>query len=287
MGDDYDFSFFDPKGERLARVVGWSKSPRIHSLGLQVPRLDDAAADDALAALHFFPDVEELSLSGAGFDDASMQELDKLPRLHSLTLASTGVTAEGLASLPAPQQIRTLRFDEFGGAANLLLGVAPFTELRSLTIGHRAISPEEMDAVAALPKLETLTAEVDRTLCEDLFDALHRSESLRELSVSLRESRLSPPNELPSLPVPPTVERFSIDGLQPSELSRIVPGRDLKICMLMDWTGVDDFVPAFSAEHPACQVQVWGWCISGGPDFVYLAGRRIRPGTTEPQTLAP
>ena len=289
MGNTYDASFFDPKGERLARIVGWRKSPRIYSLSLNAPHPDDVTADDALAALLFFPDVEELSLSGEGFDDASIQELDILLRLKSLTLGYTRVTAEGLAAIPAPERIRMLRSAELGAAPNLLVGVSALTELRSLAIEHPTILQEEIDAVAAHPKLETLTLPIDRLASAGLFATLQRSESLRDLHVSLLDTAFFVPTSLPELHVPPSVERFSIDGIQSSELSQIAPGRDLRTFMLVDWNATDDAVRAFSAQNPDCQVQVWGWCLSGGPDAVYLAGRRVRPGTTEPlvQALAP
>ncbi len=115
-------------------------------------------ADDAKAEiLATLPDIERLVLRESPLSDAGLQEITRCRQLTHLNVPQAACTAAGLRLLRAVPKLRSLRL----GGPNLAgrevgEAVAELAALESLHLIDVVIGDEGLDAIAALPGLQTL-----------------------------------------------------------------------------------------------------------------------------------
>lgn len=260
-GDGWDFHpatpfFSDDPGWELVpsyglRLIGWSGDASVRRVELMTDQLDAETLDEALAAFRAFPEMEGVGLGGAVVDDASLQALSNLPNLKSLALARTSVTSEGLARLPSPSRIRILWIYGQDGPADAVAGVGALEELRWLNVSHTSLAPEDLSAIASLPKLETLKLNYVATAAPDFYAPLANMQRLRNLSLV---SSGFDDDAIASLSNLDRLESLAVDGISDDGLAKLDSLSRLRWLELSPPVTYDAAL-AFAAAHPECIVK--------------------------------
>ena len=126
-----------------------------------VTRVDMTDIEFPNSELHIFtelPNLERVTIWGAGVTDEGMDEVAKLKQISHLTLFNTEITADGLAKLqPLAGNLRMLNLRRStyltdDGLAQL----SAFEDLAQLDLLYNHFSDEALTHVAKLPKLRVL-----------------------------------------------------------------------------------------------------------------------------------
>lgn len=233
------------------RSVGWESRPAVVGVQMRAEGASTADVEQALIALPRLNKIRFVSLIGRDCGDAAFEPLGKLPHLEEVWLWDTKMTSEGLAGLKNPQRIRELhaRYHEEG--RELLVGLRPFVELRSLYVeGPTSLS--ELEAISELPKLETLDLS-DATVPESVATHLADARSLRDLRLNSTESYYFPDGAAEAIASLPNLERLWIGTLRDADLPKFVDAPRLKTLYIREGVSLDA-AQRFSSQCPDCDV---------------------------------
>lgn len=263
--------------EAVLQAVGWTRRPQIGSVELVVD--DPQEADEALAALRSLPEVESLSLAGAGFDDDSLAILAVLPRVESLSLLNTGATGAGLARIYRPERLRTLILcEEDSTQTKLLSGMSPLTEVRRLCIESPHIWREEVAWIAALPRLESLTMRQPEPILEQSLADLAQATGLRTLEMRSPAGIPFDPEASKTIARLPNLESLWIQSLRDDDVPLLAGAPRLKRLILYEAASPES-AQRFSQSHPECEVRLEDW---NGTWGTFRAGKRIDSVPSQP-----
>jgi hypothetical protein len=250
-----------------SRLIGWSgRAPVIYAY-LTGDDPEDEKVRNALAALAQFPELEVIEFSGAAFTDESLDALTPLPNLHELALVATGVTGEGLARIASPERFRRAVLKPNSPPSDVIAGLSAMRELRYVQVYDGPVSREDLEVLAALPKLESLSLLLVRPSGADFYAPLAKAQGLKELDV--RHSSFGDANAHTVARLT-RLERLVIDGIADDGLAELASLTNLRYLNLVEpvWPAA---VRAFSAAHERCLV---AYRTSEGIDH-YLAGEAI------------
>jgi hypothetical protein len=247
--------------------------------------IDEATLDRALAALAHLPEIRRVELSGPAIDDEKLAALKVLPRLVELDLSRTRVTSAGLERLAQHVSLKFLKIDGYHGSADLL-GIAAHAKLQGLWITDHAISRNEMDAIASLPELESLTLEKLRPLqgartYEPLADA-PRLKSLYELRSGIDDGAVPTLAKLERLETL-SLECDSNQGITDAGLDQLITLPNLRTAAFYGRISIEG-VQSFSAACPKCVV---GYRPIDTYGAWYRAGKRGSPSRPSKRGLMP
>lgn len=270
--------------EMTQRAIGWSQRPQVASVELLVDDPQSPHADVAIAALRYLPEVQAVTLAGAGFDDESLAGLADLPRLRMLSIWKTRATGAGLARIDRPERIVALVVHELRPEeTRLLSGVHALTELRKVMVETQHITEGEVAALAALPRLETLTLPQAEPIGEHALAPLAQATGLRTLEVRTPGGIPFDREGLKTIAALPNLEELSFQhGLRDSDgngdLSALSGMPRLRTLTLFECASPES-ARAFSAENPDCDVRL---VETSGPWGAFRAGERTDSSTSEP-----
>jgi hypothetical protein len=128
-------------------------------------------------------EVESLQLCGARISNASVQSLQKLPQLKSLSLRETAVDEAGLACLANLPHLESLTLEGTVIGDRALDAISGIRTLECLTFRSPGITDAGMHHLATLPHLRQLILD-HATITDTGLLELQHVRSLLELSVS-------------------------------------------------------------------------------------------------------
>ncbi|HEV7281680.1 MAG TPA: hypothetical protein VGN57_15870 [Pirellulaceae bacterium] len=216
------FDDYDP----LGRLLGRAERPVLSRVELRSLQADDPKVAAAIAALALFPEIDSVSLEGPGFDDESLAQLSKLPRLETVALIDTRVAGAGFSRLGQPS-------------------------LQCVVLLSEEPSPELIAGIASLPNLDWLSLQDNEPTEPSAYDALEKAQRLKTLYV--QDSGFDD-EDMKTLAKLEGLEQLAIDGIDDVGLARLAPLAKLT------WLRVQSPVTKvaareFSGAHPDCPVQ--------------------------------
>lgn len=183
--------------------------------------------DEDLAHLKGLPSLQELKLNGTQVTDAGLAHLKDVKGLKALDLWGAPVTGEGLRHLPPTVEklslLATGTVTEEG-----LQSLRGMTGLRSLALGHTAMSDRTASVLEGMESLRSLSLHGTRS-GDGVIAALRGLKSLESLDLAGTQ--------------------ISDKGL---EMLRGVPLRFARIWQCPNLT--DEGISRFIAEHPECHL---------------------------------
>lgn len=139
-------------------------------------------ADEALANLAMFPEIERVELSDANVSDDGLAHLEVLKRLTELELHSTPITDEGLSHLAALEKLQDLTLSNTQVTGRGMEWLTLLKDLRRLDLDHTFVDDEGLKRLARLAKLETLNLNYTKVTDAGLWH-LCLLENLKQLSL--------------------------------------------------------------------------------------------------------
>lgn len=267
------------------RSVGWESRPAVVAVQTRPDGAPAADIEQALLALPRLNGIRLVSLLGEDFDDAALEPLGKLPHLEEVWFWHTKMTSEGLAGLKNAEGIRKLHVRYHEEGRELLVGLRPFVELRSLYVeGPTSLS--ELEAIAELPKLEMLDLS-DATVPESVAVHLADARSLRDLRLKSTESFYFPDGAAEAIASLPNLERLWIGTLRDADLPKFVDAPRLKTLYIVEGVSLDA-AKRFSSQRPDCDVFIGiPLGVIGGGSRAFAAGVEREAPITHSKDLDP
>lgn len=112
-------------------------------------------ADETLAALAAFPELEELDLSSSGITDDQLAKLP-LPNLEALDLSKTPVTDAGLEHLRALTKLQALNLSGTAVIGHGLNALKALKDLQSVNLNETPVTDTGVACLAHFPNLSTV-----------------------------------------------------------------------------------------------------------------------------------
>lgn len=139
-------------GDALLRTLARLPAEGLHFLDLR----DRPLTRDHLAALAPLQDLETLCLAQTGVNDAVLDALPTLPRLHTLDLTLSAAGNEGASFLGRQPALRSLLMNQTCLGDEAFAAVLALRDLEVLRLGATQLSSAALEQLPQLPALRDL-----------------------------------------------------------------------------------------------------------------------------------
>ena len=174
----------NPDFEKLRAADDWDFNNPAHEFidaFLFLTRIEKA--DEVLANLAQFPELQRVWLSGANVTDDGLGHLEGFRNLRALHLDSTAVTDKGLSHLAALENLQELDLSKTNVTSRGMQWLTLIKNLRRIDLGHTLVDDDGLKRLAALEKLESLNLNYTKVTDAGLRHLAGGLENLKQLSL--------------------------------------------------------------------------------------------------------
>ena len=140
-------------------------------------------ADEILAKLAMFPEIERVELAGAKLSDDGLSHLEAFKGLTELQLHSTLITDKGLKHLASLEKLQHLTLTGVKVTGRGMEWLTLLKDLRRLDLDHTLVDDDGLERLATLEKLERLNLNYTKITDAGLQHLAVGLENLKQLSL--------------------------------------------------------------------------------------------------------
>ncbi|MBA3856372.1 MAG: hypothetical protein C0507_05625 [Cyanobacteria bacterium PR.3.49] len=176
---------FTPIHDALLRYPNLFRRFKTDEIGSILFRGCSGLTDETFAQLANYKNLEHLSFEQVELGNAALVRLEKLPKLNSLDLLSTSVSAGGLEQFSILPQLKRLALGEMMDVDHILKALHRSKNLEYLELRNcKNLTQKDIEVIAAFPNLKKFVMRTFWPVDASLLNGLAASKSLRELDIS-------------------------------------------------------------------------------------------------------